>query len=262
MNKLIFSLSLSITFLFCANTWASFESESSVWPGPPGLEDVYENEEGPTYASGAEYDRDAEAYADWWGIGGKIETTYDSSYQGWVYIFCDIIKKDFEVISAGPASINFSWEGYLQATGSETYDEYSYSLYAYASVEDSISTETDWYYELDSIGKVDISENAIFNYVFDENEVGDTFSITMWLNSMITPYVSQNNPPYGNIDFIDGDSLNLISDSYNGFKITGISGGIKAVDGPALVPIPAAAWLLGSGVIGIIGLRKRSKKHN
>ncbi|MEA5115639.1 MAG: VPLPA-CTERM sorting domain-containing protein [Geobacteraceae bacterium] len=39
------------------------------------------------------------------------------------------------------------------------------------------------------------------------------------------------------------------------FTATGLSG--YAVTGNAPVPIPAAAWLLGSGLMGLVGLRRR-----
>ncbi|MEA5115633.1 MAG: VPLPA-CTERM sorting domain-containing protein [Geobacteraceae bacterium] len=41
------------------------------------------------------------------------------------------------------------------------------------------------------------------------------------------------------------------------FTATGLSG--YAVSGTAPVPIPAAAWLLGSGLMGLVGLRRRTR---
>jgi T5SS/PEP-CTERM-associated repeat protein len=42
---------------------------------------------------------------------------------------------------------------------------------------------------------------------------------------------------------------------YASFTVTGFSG--YAVSGTAPVPVPAALWLLGSGVIGLVGIRRR-----
>ena len=52
--------------------------------------------------------------------------------------------------------------------------------------------------------------------------------------------------------------LNLDKLSGNGLEIQ-ITGGIEAVDGddPPAVPIPGAAWLMGSVVLGIVGVRRK-----
>ncbi len=52
------------------------------------------------------------------------------------------------------------------------------------------------------------------------------------------------------------DAFDLAYDNtFASFTATGLSG--YAVSGTAPVPIPAAAWLLGSGVIGLAGIRRR-----
>ncbi len=47
--------------------------------------------------------------------------------------------------------------------------------------------------------------------------------------------------------------------TYASFTVTGFSG--YALSGTAPVPIPAAVWMLGSGLAGLIGFRKRSRNR-
>ncbi|PQP33026.1 hypothetical protein C6A36_01360 [Desulfobacteraceae bacterium SEEP-SAG10] len=49
-------------------------------------------------------------------------------------------------------------------------------------------------------------------------------------------------------------TVSLEADFYNSLHLTGVEGGL------AIVPIPGAVWLLGSGLIGIVGVRRKFKK--
>ena len=255
MSRILFCLSFLITFSFCSNTWA-FYTESLIYTGPPEYGEPYDyNEEGATHVYFATGGREAEVSAGWWVTGGRLQRTWDSSQQGFLYIFSDI-DKDFVVTSAGPASITFSWEGFLQVTGSTDYND-EYNMYANAYVNDSTSTSIfpviDWYYEINSIGSQNIFEMDVLNYVFDEDDIGSSFNISMVFESMVSPNQT--------ITFNGDDSLNFNSDTFEGFKIESITGGIAAAEGPALspVPIPGAVWLLGSGLIGLAGLRRKAR---
>jgi T5SS/PEP-CTERM-associated repeat protein len=62
---------------------------------------------------------------------------------------------------------------------------------------------------------------------------------------------------YDGSDWAEYDATDLAYDkTYASFTVNGFSG--YAVSGTAPVPIPAAAWLLGSGVIGLAGIRRRT----
>jgi hypothetical protein len=197
------------------NAWAAYESDSLIYTGPPEYEEVYLYGNGPTYVSGDIYNRDAEAQADWWSLGGRFQKTWDSSSQGWLYVFSDFYK-DFMVTSAGQASISFSLDGLLNVDGNTDYNG-KYDFYTYAYVEDSslgINPDIEWYFTLDSVGSAVISENATFNFIFDENDIGDMFTISMAFESMVSLPIGVNK-----LAIADGDSLVFNSDFLNGFKI-------------------------------------------
>jgi hypothetical protein len=55
--------------------------------------------------------------------------------------------------------------------------------------------------------------------------------------------------------FVLGDGGYYV-DPYSGDQTTGRAFFIDAVEARA-VPVPAAAWLLGSGLLGLVGLRRK-----
>lgn len=132
-----------------------------------------------------------------------------------------------------------------------------YDLYAYASVSDDtldINDSLDWEPHILSGGSVDVSEAGMFQYEFDENDVGSQFSIFLCFETMVVPD--------DDLVLSNGDQIVIYSDFFDGLKITGINGGIEALDnGPefsvTVVPIPATGWLFVSGFIGIAGFRKK-----
>jgi hypothetical protein len=253
-------IAASLSILICSgNTWASHYNEALIYTGPPEFGEVYDYQEhAPAYVSYTIAGKDMEAHADWWSVGGRMQNAWNNTYQGWSYLFSDTVK-EFEVTAAGAASITFSWNGLLTANGSSGYDG-AYYLFGQASIADStlsVNPDAYWYYELDGIGSMNISETATFNYVFDEQDVGDLFNLTMTFDSQ----VGLNG---GDIMFSGDDSLEFSSMFYNGLRIDSISGGIVAADegGPfPAVPIPSAIWLLGTGLIALAktGSRKAQK---
>ena len=77
------------------------------------------------------------------------------------------------------------------------------------------------------------------NFLFENDKVGvGSGSYFFFLDTDATNF-TQN----GQFDLLYGDNLDL-SDIYQTYA-------------PAAVPVPATAWLLGSGVIGLVGLRRR-----
>lgn len=255
MKKLIlFSMFLAI-FIWGGTAWGSFFSESLIYTGPPEYAQVYDDGNRPTYASGSAYGKDAEARADWWELGGRLHNSWNNTYQGWIYVFADF-DKDFEVTAAGPASIRFSWEGSMQAIGDSKYNN-NYYLYADANVEDGSLMNNDvyWYDELNSAVTLSISESDVFNYVFDAKDVGNFFTISLTLQTEVG-LLDDTQP----INFTGNDSLDFTSNFYNTLKIDSISGGIEAVQGPPVVPLPSTVLLLGSSLLGLIGIRRKFGK--
>jgi hypothetical protein len=61
---------------------------------------------------------------------------------------------------------------------------------------------------------------------------------------------------YAWAEFADGAYL-----GYSNYAPTGGTTGFNVSAAPAVVPIPAAFWLLGSGLLGLIGIRRKLKKY-
>ena len=62
--------------------------------------------------------------------------------------------------------------------------------------------------------------------------------------------------------WITGDNNGLVLASDVGLKMAGIGnadGSAPYIYSPGAVPVPAAVWLLGSGLCGLIGLRRRNR---
>jgi hypothetical protein len=209
------------------------------------------------FLSVSKYGRDIEAQAGWWDLGASIHSTWDSTYQGFVWADSEL-NKDFVVTSAGAASISFSLNGTLQVNADSTYDD-QYFVYSSASIDDygtfGSNPMIDWYDELDNAGTMPVSHTATFNYDFSEDDIGEEFTIDLFLDLEVSPY------PFGQeIEIAEGDTIELLSAFYDGFKIDGITGGIAPADGPAppTVPVPPSLWLLGSALVGLIGFRHKT----
>lgn len=111
--------------------------------------------------------------------------------------------------------------------------------------------------------------------IFVENEFGSSF----WLGSVDVAASFSNNPGYAiNVEgFLHGSSVGTVSTVFGNSFITLSGLSLGAVDRlvfdgigdqggfeldnltltPSNVPVPAAAWLLGSGLLGLIGVARR-----
>ncbi|HFQ14643.1 MAG TPA: hypothetical protein ENK40_07610 [Gammaproteobacteria bacterium] len=57
-----------------------------------------------------------------------------------------------------------------------------------------------------------------------------------------------------------GMNGSVISSSFNlpdGFRISSLQGGFSETGGVSTVPVPGAVWLLGSGLIALLGVARR-----
>lgn len=95
-----------------------------------------------------------------------------------------------------------------------------------------------------------------FSYRVDANGAGNRvttlmFSITGIANDTIYSYInpSANNAGQGNT---------LFAAHVGGFDASGTNSAFFGGSTP--VPLPAAAWLLGSGLLGLVGFARRRRK--
>jgi hypothetical protein len=140
-----------------------------------------------------------------------------------------------------------------------------------------------WVYDSDSNGTVDLSLYDVApmggTLQYSTNGGSSWLSLTNFVNSTITlnptagasqliqfQFLLNGNSYSGNVDFggVDGAglwhsaTLNFYSGSQWYAYLIGTAGGLDHVGGPpASTPIPAAAWLLGSGLLGLIGIGGR-----
>lgn len=128
---------------------------------------------------------------------------------------------------------------------SATYDLVFFDAGTLPSLELSTSSLT----IADLTGVVAISPNSAPSYTAsfgtDTAELGDTaeFELALWDGSNFT-YVSS--------------ATALVPDNWYAISFGDITGEIHGVD-LAPVPVPAAVWLFGSGLIGLAGIARRRK---
>lgn len=75
---------------------------------------------------------------------------------------------------------------------------------------------------------------------------------TVWFGAADAPYADQA----WNLDYWSGlQRMNPKTNQYLAWAVR--DGDVAAVSAPTTVPVPAAAWLLGSGLLGMFGVAKR-----
>lgn len=96
-------------------------------------------------------------------------------------------------------------------------------------------------------------------YISAEDTLGNVLTVSTYANSPNTVYIDL--PLFGNLHFyINTGFEQLVSIAELSFMT---ETGTVLIDefgyNPVPTPIPAAAWLLGSGLIGLVGMRRRFK---
>jgi hypothetical protein len=246
-----------ILFFSAASAWAS-STWSAISVGDPYYEYLQDDRTDPVPPSHLAVNlgnREGEAQAGWWDVGGRMHLTWDSSQQGLMYID-SLLDKDFTVTSAGTASVNISVNGTLQVNADAAYNN-QYAFYSFAEITHSLDTNYDMWWEddFDTSGELNVAHSTTISWDFLPEDVGDTFSLSMWFETLASPW-----PSTSTIDISQGDSLEFISSFYNGVTIDSITGGIAPADGPALVPIPPTFWLFAPAIIAILGVRRKSNR--
>lgn len=87
----------------------------------------------------------------------------------------------------------------------------------------------------------------------------DLYGTSSWLSaSNILPTLAQFNELNGGANFI-GALLSITETDLNGAKVGTVDSGV-GVSSVATVPVPAAVWLLGSGLIGLVAVGRRRQE--
>jgi hypothetical protein len=98
----------------------------------------------------------------------------------------------------------------------------------------------------------------IHNGIIDLSSPSSAFPTQSWTYGLIKKLNNQN--PYSWNEFQYGAYLGYDFAADGGAAaLSGASVGFNVSAAPAVVPIPAAVWLLGSGLLGLIGIRRRFK---
>ena len=173
-------------------------------------------------------------------------------------------SQEFDVVGTGAASLNFSWDGFLSSNG--IYDVgYSFSATVWAG-DDFLGSIYDngSIYGLNASAEVDESDSI--GLLFDSNDIGTTFTVYASLDTWVgNGELETQALRMEDVVFADLASASLskepmelrptaFADFSNtaSFSFTG-----NGVIAPAAVPVPAAVWLFGSALFGLIGMRRK-----
>ena len=208
----------------------------------------------------------AESRVNGWELGAKSESQfndYTKLYEGSFY-YPDAsadFKQQFHVVDGSVTStVTFACDGTLSAAGSDNVNGmYSFGVSWGVSHCDQNNTWVDKHYEdfykgmEDGFGTWNHDDSFTITYEADELTTGEDFFLNAWLYTL---YEAEgvwfgDDPTYGH--------LHISADFYNSLKLISVTGGIEAVGPP--VPIPGAVWLLGSGLLGLVAVRRRKGKE-
>ena len=170
--------------------------------------------------------------AQWTATTGNSVAMYIGSWEG---------STGFSFLNTG-AGTNYG-------TVSITYDGDGSGLYADFSDESKLRVR----FDPDHLA---FGKNSIMSVTLSDGTNTDT-EVVSWLNP--DDYVSQ--PGVLNVDFLlaDYDGVNLESIRSLVFSYEGDYSNDVSFQYIAAVPVPGAVWLLGSCLVGVVGLRKLKK---
>ncbi len=210
----------------------------------------------------------AESRVDGWELGAKSElqfNDYTKLYEGSYYApsASADFKQQFLVTNGSFAStVTFAYDGTLSAAGSDNVvGMYEFgtdlSVNHYDGNGDWVEGKHDGYFRKgngDGFGTWNYDDGFTITYAAGELGTGDNFflGVDLWAfyEAEGVWFEGEGEPTYGH--------LHISADFYNSLRLVSVTGGIEPVGGPP-VPIPAAVWLLGSGLLGLVAVRRRKK---
>jgi hypothetical protein len=206
-------------------------------------------------AGGYDYARNTGAYFDPNGLGTTITGTLDLSAmtQGATMMFGLIDKQNYD----GGVSSGFMGGAYAY------FSRWSDTVLRIGPTDGNvggaiISGSSGTYKEAAYQNTIDFMLN-IHNGIIELSSPSSAFATQSWTYGTIKKLNNSN--PYAWDEFQYGAYLGYEFAADGGAANTsGASVGFNVAASPAPVPIPAAAWLLGSGLIGLVGIRRRLKK--
>lgn len=193
-------------------------------------------------------------------------STYDvtntalSGYGGWAHTYDGLI--------AGPTSTLYNYSG-----GSGTMND---GLIGNGTSDTHLlSNADDFTITLNLDGNSTIDSLSLFSFSNTNGIPGSIYSLDVTINGITENFetsgfgVSGNS--YGNpheyIDFTSSSLDGLLASAVilSNFTSVGVYSNFSAISeiqlegAPATVPVPAAVWLFGSGLLGLIGVARRKK---
>jgi hypothetical protein len=156
----------------------------------------------------------------------------------------------FEIVSAGEQRIYVNWSGHLHYSG-DSYAQYSLRIgfNPWNGVYDLL-VESDFVGPGNPIGTdAIINESRILTIDIPTGEIGKTYYLQVYLWTVAS------------MEYGGGWTDGAYADFYDSFTVSGWSEGLRSMDGITPIPIPGAFWLLTSGLIGLVGIRRRHKTN-
>ena len=153
-------------------------------------------------------------------------------------------SETFKVVAAGSATLDFGWDGSLGAdAGSDLTAGYQF-LGSSSGLSVGDSGEN-----INGTGDTVVNSGGSIALFFTEEQVGTTFDVEAYLFT----YISDNLRD-------ECDSCEAIHESSNrsAFADFADTATLSFTGGIAAVPVPAAVWLLGSALVGLVGIRRRT----
>ncbi|MCP4119392.1 MAG: hypothetical protein GY737_29140 [Desulfobacteraceae bacterium] len=156
------------------------------------------------------------------------------------------MSKTFDIVFPGEASVQFSLDGLLEARGD-----------AIASYDFGVWDEFGHYFkDTDSVagGEQAVDLLEAFSYAFSADDTDRSLTLTFLL---LINAGSSDSEGWAKADFLDTMQIDSIFGA-----IQASEGDDVPVSGPPIqnTPVPAAVWLLLSGLVGMIGCRNRIRQ--